>query len=121
MKKNILLVLSLVSFSCIKTAEQDTHQKHTVVVILEAKPGKEDVLKNELLNVKKLSQKEPACIEYHVHQDTANPAKFILYENWTSKEEHAKQFQKPYILEFAGQLKDLLAKPYEGVMAKELN
>ena len=119
MKKAILFsILFSISFAGVKAEGQNMH---VVVVTLEANPGSEDVLKNELLNVKNLSEQESACIEYHVLQDTDNPAKFVLYENWASKEDHAKQFEKPYILEFGAKLKNLLAKPYEGVMAKELN
>ncbi len=122
MKKIIVFsTFFLMSLAWVKIEGKSMQNKHIVVVILEAKPGSEDVLKNELLKVKKLSKQEPTCIEYRIHQDINNPTKFVLYENWTSKEDHAKQFQKPYILEFGNMLQDLLAKPYEGMMAKELN
>jgi quinol monooxygenase YgiN len=52
---------------------------HTVVVILEAKPGKETELKNALVNVIQPSRSEKTCLEYRVHQENNNPAQFILY------------------------------------------
>lgn len=123
MKKSIVLFAFLIisSFTINKAEEPTMQSKHTVVVTLEAKSGKEDRLIEELLKVKKLSEQESACLEYHVHQDINNPTKILLYENWTSKEDHAKQFEKPYILGLVDTLKDVLAKPYEAVFAKELS
>lgn len=91
---------------------------HCVMVILEAKQDKKEQLKEELLKVAALSRKEKACISYTVHQDINNNAQFALYEKWTSKEDHAQQFSKPYILEFGNKLEDLLEKPYVYLMGK---
>lgn len=95
-------------------------KSHSVVVILEAKLGKEAELKQALVSVIKPSRAEKTCIEYRLHQDTSNPAQFILYENWESKEAHQLQFTKPYILEFVDQIGDLLAKPYQAYFANEI-
>lgn len=92
----------------------------TVCCIVEAKAGKEDVLKQELMNVMQPSRNESACIEYHLHQDINNPCRFILYEKWQSKEAHEQQFQKPYIIALASKLGDLLAKPFEAFFLEEL-
>lgn len=93
---------------------------YTVLAILEAKPGKETILKNHLINIAKLSRAETTCLEYRLHQDHANPAQFILYETWKSQAEHQQQFSKSYIIEFVAQLGDLLAKPYQGYSAIQL-
>ena len=93
---------------------------HTVLVVLEALPGKESQLKDALMSVKKRSLKEPASMEYRVHQDLNNPTKFFLYENWASKEAHTLQFEKPYIIEFAKEVSSLLAKPYDVIFAEQL-
>lgn len=116
----LLCLTMLTSFINGKSPKETTMAPHTVIVVLEAKPGKETALKNELLKVMAESRKEKTCIEYRVHQDVNNPTQFVLYENWTSVEDHAKQFKKSYILEFAGKLEDLLAKPYLAVAAKML-
>lgn len=94
---------------------------HCVIVFLESKTGKEESLKDALLTIAEKSREESSCLEYRVHQDGANPTKFALYEKWVSPELHQKQFEKPYILEFASQAKDLLSKPYEGLFGKELD
>lgn len=94
--------------------------KHTVIVILEAKPGKEAEIKQALQNVIEPSRAEKACLEYRLHQDKNNPAQFILFENWQSKEDHLEQFNKPYIQELAIKIENLLAKPYQAFFAEEL-
>lgn len=93
---------------------------HYIIVELESKKGKELELKNKLLNIKKLSLQEESCIDYRVHEDLSNSSSFVLYEVWSSQEDHAKQFQKSYIIDFGNQLEDLLIKPYKCIIAKNL-
>jgi len=93
---------------------------YTVIVLLESKPGLENELKQALIKVANKSREETTCIEYHLHQDLENKAKFGLYEKWKCQEDHQKQFSKPYIQEFADKAGDLLAKPYEGLFGVEL-
>jgi quinol monooxygenase YgiN len=94
--------------------------KHIVIAMLEAKAGKEDILKNALINVANSSRAEPVCVEYRLHQVSDNTAQFILYEIWDSKEAHQKQFEKPYITNLAQNLDSLLAKPYQFFFAQEI-
>lgn len=93
---------------------------HCVTVILEAKPGKEQQLKKELVDVMNHSKKESTCLSYKVHQDISVPTKFSLYEVWTSPQDHAKQFEKPYIIELIKKLEDLLACEYQIVMGNSI-
>lgn len=94
---------------------------YTVLVIVEAKPGKEDELKEELIKVIAPSRAEDSCLEYRLHQDLKNPAKFVFYENWASQTAHQQQFQKPYISTLAEKIANLLAEPYQVIFAEELN
>ncbi|MCH9621277.1 MAG: RNA pyrophosphohydrolase [Chlamydiia bacterium] len=91
---------------------------HTVVVILESKPEKVQMMKKALSKVAVLSRQEDSCIEYRVTQDSDNPAIFALFEQWKSKELHAEQFAKPYILDLFDIVPELLAKPYIAVNGK---
>lgn len=93
---------------------------HTVVVILEAKVGKEHELASALKAVVEPSRSEEICLEYKLHQSSDNPAQFVLYEQWVSKEKHQEQFTKPYIIELGQKLETLLAKPYQAIFATEL-
>ena len=92
---------------------------HTVVIILEAKPTKEAALKQALVKVCEPSRSEKTCIEYRLHQNQNNPAQFILYENWESKEAHQDQFNKPYVIDLIAEIHDLLARPYQAYFAHE--
>lgn len=92
----------------------------TVVVVLEAKVEKTSALKQALINVIKPSRAEKTCLEYRLHQDPKNSAKFILYEKWESVAAHQEQFKKPYILELANKIGNVLAKPYEVHFTEEL-
>ncbi|MCB1119711.1 MAG: antibiotic biosynthesis monooxygenase [Chlamydiia bacterium] len=92
---------------------------HHVIVFLEAKEGKEDLLKDALMNVAKKSRAEEGCLDYQVIQDKSTPQKFGLVEKWQSQEVHQEQFSKPYILEFAKQAESWLAKPFEALFGHQ--
>jgi quinol monooxygenase YgiN len=93
---------------------------HTVIVVLEVKPGCEDRFRQALLDVAACSRAENTCLEYRVHQSIQNPMEFVLYETWESQESHQKQFSKPYIIAFGEKAPDLLAKPYQVILAQEI-
>ena len=94
--------------------------KHTVVCVLTAKPDKQEDLKKALMNVVTPSRDESTCLEYRLHQDINDPCKFLLFENWTSKADHEKQFEKSYILDLVGVCEQTLAKPYEAHLLSEI-
>lgn len=56
--------------------------KLTVVAKLVAKQESIEVVKSELFKLVEPTRKELGCFEYRLHQDNANPAVFIFYENW---------------------------------------
>lgn len=94
---------------------------YVVIATAEAKSEKVSLVKQLFINVINPSQNERTCLEYRLHQDLNNPAKFILYERWTSKEAHQNQFQKPYILEFIKNMDGLLATPPVMICAEEIS
>ena len=60
--------------------------KHiTVVAIFQAKPGQEAELKMALISLIAPTRKEAGCINYDLHVSPEDLAKFLFYENWTSK------------------------------------
>jgi quinol monooxygenase YgiN len=123
MKKNAFFgVLSFVLMSKALVAEESISCKpHTVIVILEAKQGKENLLREALIQVAQLSSLEESCIEYRFYQDNETPTRFALYEEWESKELHQKQFSKPYILSFAKQAEPWLDKPCDAIFGQEIS
>jgi quinol monooxygenase YgiN len=96
-------------------------EEHAVICVLEALPHQGQNLKDDLLRVVGLSQNEKTNIEYRLHQSKENPCQFILYEKWTSSEDHQKQFSKPYILDLIKKTKTMLGKPYQVFLAEDIS
>ncbi|PIQ43130.1 MAG: hypothetical protein COV52_08260 [Gammaproteobacteria bacterium CG11_big_fil_rev_8_21_14_0_20_46_22] len=93
---------------------------HTVLVMLEARPGLEAELEQILKDLADGSRAEPASVLYHVHRVKDNEHQFILYEQWQSAEQHAKQFEKSYVQALGQRLASCLSKPYEVYIAELL-
>ena len=60
--------------------------KLTIVANIKANPDKIDLVKTELLKLIAITRAEEGCINYDLHQDNENPAHFLFYENWESRE-----------------------------------
>jgi quinol monooxygenase YgiN len=58
----------------------------TIVANITAKSDKIDLVKAELLKLIDITRAEEGCINYDLHQDIENPAHFMFYENWASRE-----------------------------------
>lgn len=116
MNKRLLLALAL----CLQTASPaQLSQPHCVNVIVKALPSKEKALKQELIQVRDLSKKEKTCLLYEVIEST-DGKQFSLYEKWTSEKDHAKQFEKSYIVDLVAKLPGLIEMPYHCVMGHQV-
>ena len=60
--------------------------KLTIVANIIAKEDKIELVKAELLKLIDITRAEKGCINYDLHQDNENPAHFLFYENWESRE-----------------------------------
>ncbi len=58
----------------------------TIVANIIANPDKVDLVKTELVKLINVTRVEEGCINYDLHQDNENPAHFMFYENWASRE-----------------------------------
>ncbi len=83
----------------------------TVVATLKAKAGKEAILKAELLALIPTTRKEPGCLNYDLHQAMDNPAAFLFFETWTSKQHLDDHLARPHLQAFLAKAGDLLAEP----------
>lgn len=83
--------------------------KVTVVATMQAKPGMEERLKQELLYLVSATRKEEGCINYDVHQSAADATKFLFYENWLSKTHLDRHAQSGHIQAFRANAGDWLA------------
>ena len=85
--------------------------KISVVATFKAKPGLEEKVKQVLVGLVDPTRSEAGCINYDLHQSIEDKALFILYENWTSKEDLEKHLAKPYLKELLAQASEILAEP----------
>lgn len=60
--------------------------KLTIVANIKAKPDKIDLVKAELEKLVPITRSEKGCLQYDLHQDNENPAHFMFYENWESRD-----------------------------------
>ncbi|WHI45171.1 putative quinol monooxygenase [Microbulbifer sp. EKSA008] len=58
----------------------------TIVANIKAKADKIDLVKSELLKLINTTRAEAGCINYNLHQDNDNPAHFLFYENWETRD-----------------------------------
>ena len=60
--------------------------KLTIVANITAKSDKVDLVKSELAKLIEPTLAEEGCLQYDLHQDNENPAHFMFYENWESRD-----------------------------------
>ena len=60
--------------------------KLTIVANIYAKTDKIDLIKSELEKLIAPTRAEDGCLQYDLHQDNENPAHFLFFENWESRE-----------------------------------
>ncbi|MCL6415518.1 antibiotic biosynthesis monooxygenase [Aestuariirhabdus sp. Z084] len=58
----------------------------TIVANIIARADQVDLVKAELLKLIDVTRAEEGCINYDLHQDNENPAHFLFFENWQSRE-----------------------------------
>jgi len=58
----------------------------TIVASIKANADKIELVKAELLKLIEITRAEEGCINYDLHQDNENPAHFMFYENWQTRE-----------------------------------
>ena len=88
-------------------------KKVTVVARCKAKPGKEAVVRKEILALVEPTRAEAGCINYDLHVATDDPTQFLLYENWTSKADLDQHLATPYLERFKALAPELLAGPID--------
>lgn len=81
----------------------------TVIATIDAKPGKEDIVRQALLSLVPLTREEAGCLEYHVHECLGQTGRFVFYENWKTKEDWDKHLQMPYMQEALANAPELFA------------
>ena len=71
--------------------------KLTIVANITAKPDKIDLVKAELAKLVDITRAEEGCLQYDLHQDNEEPAHFLFYENWESRELWQAHMNAPHL------------------------
>ena len=74
--------------------------KLTIVANIKTKPDKVELVKAELLKLIDITRAEDGCITYDLHQDNENPAHFLFYENWESRELWQTHMGNPHLQDY---------------------
>lgn len=69
----------------------------TIVANITVAADKVDLVKAELLKLVLITRAEAGCINYDLHQDNENPAHFVFYENWESRELWQTHMNAPHL------------------------
>lgn len=85
----------------------------TVLARIYAKPGMEDETRKELEVLLEPTRAEAGCINYDMHWSADDPAQFMFYENWTSKQALDQHLATPHLKRFMELASRLLTKPVE--------
>ena len=67
----------------------------TIVANIHAKADRVELIKAELQKLIGITRTEEGCIQYDLHQDNENPAHFMFFENWESRELWQKHMNAP--------------------------
>ncbi len=71
----------------------------TIVANILAEPDKIELVKAELEKLIPVTLGEPGCIQYDLHQDNEDPARFLFYENWESRELWQAHMNAPHLVD----------------------
>ncbi len=74
--------------------------KLTIVAHITAQPDKIDLVRAELMKLIPVTLKEAGCLQYDLHQDNDNPAHFMFFENWESRELWQAHMNAPHLAEY---------------------
>ncbi len=60
--------------------------KLTIVAHIKAQADKIELVQAELKKLVPITRAEEGCLQYDLHQDRKDPALFLFFENWESRE-----------------------------------
>lgn len=74
--------------------------KLTIVAQVKARADRIDLVKSELMKLIATTREEAGCLQYDLHQDNEDPARFLFYENWESRELWQAHMNAPHLLAY---------------------
>lgn len=95
----------------VATQLEDTNSSFALVVHFTAAEGNEDRIIKAFRKSVRMTRKEPGNMCYVLSQNSKDPAKFLMYEQWknlTALDSHLKQ---PYLRELLPKIEAMIAEP----------
>ena len=83
--------------------------KLTIVANIIANQGSVEQVKAELIKLIDITRAEAGCLQYDLHQDNANPAHFIFFENWSSRELWQEHMRAEHLADYLAATKGAVA------------
>jgi len=74
--------------------------KLTIVANIHARPEQIELVKAELEKLVPITRAEDGCVQYDLHQDDEDPAHFLFYEVWESRELWQAHMNAPHLGEY---------------------
>jgi quinol monooxygenase YgiN len=74
--------------------------KLTIIANIHAHPDRIDLVKAALEKLIPITRAEKGCLQYDLHVDNTNPAHFMFYENWESRELWQKHMGAPHLADY---------------------
>ncbi|KWE49235.1 antibiotic biosynthesis monooxygenase [Burkholderia ubonensis] len=71
-----------------------------VVALIVAKPGEEEKLRVALEGIVEPTRNEPGALQYDLHRDLKEPARFVFVERWASEAALAAHAGSAHILAY---------------------
>ncbi|MEM6449108.1 MAG: putative quinol monooxygenase [Cyanobacteria bacterium P01_D01_bin.105] len=72
----------------------------TIVGNIYAKADQVELVKAALEKLVPITRQEEGCIQYDLHRDNENPAHFMFYENWESRELWQTHMNAPHLVAY---------------------
>ena len=73
----------------------------TIVANILAAPGKEELVHAELQKLVTPTRAERGCLQYDLHRNNNDPAHFLFFENWESRDLWQQHMNAPHIAAYA--------------------
>ncbi len=72
----------------------------TIVADIRVRPDRVEQAKAELLKLVAPTRAEAGCLQYDLHQDNDDPAHFLFFENWETRELWRAHMESDHIAAF---------------------
>ncbi|MEM7247966.1 MAG: putative quinol monooxygenase [Acidobacteriota bacterium] len=82
----------------------------TIVAHVHAQPDQVALVEAELRKLVLPTRGEEGCLQYDLHRDDEDPAHFLFYENWTSRELWQAHMKSPHLVAYQRATEGAVAK-----------